>query len=110
MILGIAVGSAVLARYVVQKPAGHRRLKDAHPGSWSNPTRAIYRRAATVRDTVGPVCRPRDRIVIRKRRIRARSAPTGSRARPGRWRAPSLASVLSHLVKRVAGTKNRARL
>ena len=31
MILGIAVGSAVLARYVVQKPAGHRRLKDAHP-------------------------------------------------------------------------------
>jgi hypothetical protein len=31
MILGIAVGSAVLARYVVQKPASHRRLKDAHP-------------------------------------------------------------------------------
>ena len=99
MILGIAVRSAVPARYVVQKPAGHRRLKDAHPGSWSNPTRAIYRRAATVRDTVGPVCRPRDRIAIRKRRIRARSAPAGSRARPGRWRAPSLASVLWHLVK-----------
>ena len=75
------------------------RTPSLKAGSWSNPTRAIYRRAATVRDTVGPVCRPRDRIVIRKRLIRARSAPTGSRARPGRWRAPSLASVLSHLAK-----------
>ena len=112
MILGIAVRSAVLARYVVQKPASHRRLKDAHPES-----------VVVVEHDAGDLSTRRDRSRYRRARVPPSRSDRDTKApnprsfgadrftRASRKMAspvPSVGPLASGKARR--GTKNRARL